>query len=66
MKKIFTLIAVATMALGTKVYPVYEFSVAAGANTINFADGAINIYSLVFVAGEGGGGEKWWWFFHYW
>ncbi|MBQ6681639.1 MAG: hypothetical protein IJM78_05365 [Prevotella sp.] len=39
----------------TKVYPVYEFSVAAGANTINFADGAINIYSLVFVAGEGGG-----------
>ncbi len=33
----------------TKVYPIYEFDVVAGPNTISFPDGAINIYNITYI-----------------
>ncbi len=41
----------------TKVYPVISVPVTAGSVDITFADGAVNIYSIELIAGEGGGSE---------
>ena len=39
----------------TKVYPVISVPVTAGTVSINYPDGAVNIYSIELVAGESGG-----------